>query len=85
MNGSSLRAAGYCAQADLRTDWGVVRFAMNSARRAPRAHGITVSSLAAVSTMDLMKRVLIFIIVTLCYFGVCSFVEDQYADPFGRR
>lgn len=37
-----------------------VRLAMNAARRDPRAQGMTVSFLAAVSTIDLMKRVLVF-------------------------
>jgi hypothetical protein len=35
--------------------------AIKAARRAPRVHGMIVSSLAAVSQIDLMKRVFVFI------------------------
>ena len=43
-----------------------LRFAMKAARRAPRAHGMTVSFLAAVSSTLLMKRVLVFMALVLC-------------------
>ncbi len=46
---------------------------MNAARRAPRAHGMTVSFFAAVATILLMKRVLVFmaLILDLSVVGVC--------------
>jgi len=44
---------------------GALRFAMKAARRAPRAHGMTVSLSAAALVMDLMKRALVFIISIL--------------------
>lgn len=47
-------------QADLRATNTSLRLAINAARRDPRAHGIAVSFLAAVATMPLMKRVLVF-------------------------
>ena len=40
----------------------MLRFAINAVRRVPRAHGIAVSSLAAVWQIDLMKRALVFIV-----------------------
>ena len=60
-------------QAVLRVVAGAVRLAINAARRAPRAQGMTVVSLAAVSTTDLMKRVLVFIVFFLWPVGLVPF------------
>lgn len=51
--------------ADLRSWSEPLRFAMKAARRAPRVHGITVSSLAAVAMTPLMKRVFFFMALIL--------------------
>lgn len=53
------------------------RRAIISARRAPRAHGMTVSSLRAVSTTDLIKRVFVFMISApkLASGRACSFFD----------
>jgi hypothetical protein len=56
----------------LRTGWGAVRDAIKAARRAPRAQGICVVSLAAAATTDLIKRVFVFMIVSPSIGGVCS-------------
>lgn len=53
-------------QAALRDAAAAFRFAMNAARRVPRAHGITVSSLVAVAMTPLMKRALVFMGSILC-------------------
>lgn len=49
----------------LRSDAGLLRFAIKVARRVPRVQGKTVWSFAAVSTTDLIKRVLVFIGLSL--------------------
>ncbi len=69
----------------LRTNAGALRFAMKAARRDPRAQGITVSFLAAVSTTDLMKRVLVFMVRILRCVGICPFLAIEYANTFWRR
>lgn len=82
----SLRG-GWCGvQADLRADVSdALRLTMKAFRRAPRAQGITVSFLAAVSTTFLIKRVLVFIVSSsVCIFGSLPLLEDQYAGPIGR-
>ena len=70
---SEAQITGFRAQADLRVCSDSLRFAMNVARRAPRAHGITVSFFAAAATTPLMKRVLVFMALILSLFivGVC--------------
>ncbi len=73
------------AQADLRSFGSALRFAINAARRAPRVHGMTVSSLAAAATMPLMKRVFVFITLFLDLFdmGLLPLIEDEYGGPIG--
>jgi hypothetical protein len=53
---------GGSCQAVLRGASDAERFAMKAARRAPLVHGRAVSDVTAVSAMDLMNRVLIFIV-----------------------
>ncbi len=66
----------------MRSGWGVSRVAMKAARRAPRAHGITVVSFAAAATTDLIKRVFVFMIVSP---STVTFVRwDQYAKALGQ-
>ena len=72
------------AAADLRSWEAALRLAMNAARRLPRAHGMTVVSVAAVSTMLLMKRLLVFMVVSSVFrVRACALLEDQYAAPLG--
>tara|TARA_R110002050_G_scaffold40784_1_gene99333 strand:- start:221 stop:391 length:171 start_codon:yes stop_codon:yes gene_type:complete len=55
---------------------------MKAARRAPRAHGITVVSFAAAATTDFIKRVFVFMIVSP---STVTFVRwDQYAKALGQ-
>ena len=61
----ALTVPGETYQALLRTGAAPARLAIKAARRAPRAHGMTVSVLAAVSTMDLMKRGFFFMALFL--------------------
>ncbi len=80
-----LKAYGKTYYAVLRTTGAALRLAMKAARRAPRAQGITVSFLAAVSTTDLMKRVLVFMVRILRYVGICPLIALEYAKTFWRR
>jgi hypothetical protein len=74
------------AQAERRSCLLSLRLAMKAARRLPRAHGMTVSSLAAAATMPLMKRVLVFMGSILDVSGcglVCPLLEDEYDGAIG--
>jgi hypothetical protein len=64
--GGQDRRRGTCDYAVLRRGASAAwRFAMNAARRLPRVQGITVSFLAAVFVIDLMKRALVFMSLVL--------------------
>jgi|TARA_R100001143_G_scaffold27694_1_gene27502 hypothetical protein len=73
---------GETFQAVLRTGALPARFAIKAARRAPRAHGMTVSVFAAVSTTDLMKRGFFFMARFL--FGHAGIVGFTIAVQSGR-
>lgn len=63
------------------------RFAMNAARRVPRAQGMTVSFSAAAFVIDLMKRALVFmsLVLSICVvMGRCPCLRLNMTVQSGR-